>query len=319
MKKRRIVYILFALLFLVGLSLLLYPFLSNLWNSYRSAQLISDYTEQVETLPADTGSEWFAKADAYNASLVGKGIPDAFADISPEESADYLSQLAFRDDGVMGYIEIPKIQVELPIYHGTGEEALARGAGHLQGSALPVGGAGTHCVISAHRGLPSAAMFTDLDRLELGDHFYFHVLDRVLAYEVDQILVVEPSETESLDVTAGEDLATLVTCTPYGVNTHRLLVRGHRVDYVPETAEAEAAQSTKTAYTNYGLWVVVGLAVTALFVFALYRFTRRRDDGAAPAAVSGKRTGESAGKAQQNARPAQSAAEYKGKREAGKK
>lgn len=268
--------VLLALLFLAGLALLLYPLVSSRYNARRSAALIEDYTAAVADTPQEDYSAWFAAADAYNASLTGKDVPDAFAAITDEESANYLAQLAFDPDGVMGYISIPKIAVSLPIYHGTTPATLEKGAGHLEGSALPVGGAGTHCVISAHRGLPSAAMFTDLDRLALGDHFYIYVLDRVLAYEVDQILTVAPDELSALDREPDMDYTTLVTCTPYGVNTHRLLVRGHRVDYVPQTAADEGNSVVRSVHTNYVLWTVVGLLATAAFIALYVSLSRRK-------------------------------------------
>lgn len=274
-KKNKVTVVLFCLIFLIGLLVLLYPMFSNLWNERRSAQLIAGYREEIAQVPQEDDSKWFEEADAYNKTLEGKGVPDAFAFISEEEDEEYLAQLAFREDGVMGYIEIPKISVSLPIYHTTSEEVLQKGAGHLQGSALPVGGAGTHCVISAHRGLPSAAMFTDLNMLKIGDHFYIYVLDRVLAYEVDQIKEVEPEDTEALDVDPEKDLVTLVTCTPYGVNTQRLLVRGHRVEYEEETAQKEAEETVSSMHTRYGIWVASGLGFTALFSVFMYLWTRR--------------------------------------------
>ena len=229
-----------VLLFLVGLSLLLYPMASNAWNKQRSDRLIRLYEEKLASAPEADYSAAFDAVDAYNKTLAGRGVPDAFAFIPAEEDALYLSLLNFGGDGLIGYIRIPRISVSLPIYHTTTEAVLARGVGHLQGSALPVGGAGTHSVLSAHRGLPSAALFTDLNLLETGDHFYIYVLNRTLAYEVDQILEVAPDHTEDLDAVADEDYVTLVTCTPYGVNTHRLLVRGHRVDYEKATAAVES-------------------------------------------------------------------------------
>lgn len=277
MNRRRITNIAAALVFAAGLAILLYPLVADLWNSWRQARLVSSYDEQVAAASsisdgAPANEEWFAKADAYNATLPGKGIPDAFAEHTASESADYLAQLAFRDDGMMGYIQIPRIGQTLPIYHGTSDASLARGVGHLQGSALPVGGASTHCVLSAHRGLPSASLFTDLDKLEVGDHFYLSVLGRKLAYEVDQVLVVDPDQTASLEVEQGEDLVTLVTCTPYGVNTQRLLVRGHRVDFSEQTLAAEeAAGPAWSVFTQYWLWVAAGLAVVAAFVAVLLR------------------------------------------------
>lgn len=290
MDRRRATSIAAALVFAAGLAILLYPLVADCWNNWRQAQLVSSYDEQMAGADSsgsgdDSGSvgaeEWFARADAYNATLPGKGIPDAFASHSAAESTDYLSQLAFREDGMMGYIQIPRIGQTLPTYHGTSEAALAKGVGHLQGSALPVGGESTHCVLSAHRGLPSASLFTDLDKLAVGDHFYLHVLGRTLAYEVDQVLVVDPDQTLSLEVERGEDLVTLVTCTPYGVNTRRLLVRGHRVEYDAAVEQAEvAAGPAWSVFTQHWVWVVGGLAAVAAFVAVLAR-RRRKQDGRA--------------------------------------
>ena len=264
-----------CMLFLVGLSMLLYPMLSDAWNRRRSDRLIEAYTQQAAETTQDDSAAWFAAADAYNRTLAGKGIPDAFAFISDEENEDYLSQLSFDASGVMAYLQIPRIQVSLPIYHTTSEKVLEHGVGHLEGSALPVGGEGTHCVLSAHRGLPSAALFTDLNLLEPGDHFYIYVLDRVLAYEVTEQEVVEPNQTQSLEVIPGEDLVTLVTCTPYGVNSHRLLVHGRRVEYVEQTAAEEAEHPTASVHTRYGLWVGCGLGVTAVLVLLMFLISRR--------------------------------------------
>lgn len=265
-----------GLLFLVGFLLLMYPFFSNAWNTYRSNLLIGNYEEQVAAVPKEDYSEWFARAERYNQGLTEKKIPDAFAFATQEEDEDYLSQLSFQKDGVMAYIEIPKISVRLPIYHTASREVLEKGVGHLQGSALPVGGENTHCILSAHRGLPSAALFTDLDLLEAGDHFYLYVLDQVLAYEVDQIQEVEPDQTESLAVVPGKDLVTLVTCTPYGVNSHRLLVRGRRVPYADKVAERESSHPVSSVHTHYGLWAFGGLLVTLFFAILLIFSTRRR-------------------------------------------
>lgn len=293
MDRRRLTNIVIGLVFVTGLAVLLYPLVADLWNSWREEQLISSYdaTTAVEAASDDalvagkTVDEWVDLATAYNATLKGKGIPDAFAIHSAQESSEYLGQLAYRDDDMMGYIQIPKIGQSLPIYHGTSDAVLAKGVGHLQGSALPVGGASTHCVLSAHRGLPSASLFTDLDKLETGDHFYLHVLDRVLAYEVDQVQVVEPDQTQSLDVTEGEDLVTLVTCTPYGVNTQRLLVRGRRVVYDADVAGAEvAAGPTWSIFTQYWVWVLAGLLLVALFVMTLLRGEKRREQNRVRAA-----------------------------------
>ena len=273
--KKKLNIIVIAVLFLAGLSVLLYPFVANQWNSYRQSRLMSSYEEGVAEKDAngeiDYEAEW-ARARAYNDALMPMILPDSFAVAeASDRDEEYMSCLNINGDEIMGIVEIPKIDVELPIYHTTDEEVLEIGAGHLEGSSLPVGGESTHAVISAHRGLPSATLFTDLDKLEAGDHFLLHILDDTLAYEVDQIHVVEPDETELLSVVEGEDLVTLLTCTPYGVNTQRLLVRGHRVPYVPEEVAEETSDSLfgSSLHTNYILWVVVGLAVTGAFVGVL--------------------------------------------------
>ena len=271
-----------VILFLAGLSLLLYPLIANQWNSYRQSRLISSYEEQVADLEENGGIDYTAeweKARAYNASLLPSILPDSFAIAQASDEADsaYMSALNLTGDGMMGTIEIPKIQVKLPIYHTTETEVLQKAAGHLEGSSLPIGGESSHAVISAHRGLPSATLFTDLDKLEKGDHFLIHVLDETLAYEVDDIKVVEPEDTKSLAVEAGQDLVTLLTCTPYGVNSHRLLVRGHRVDYDPVTTVVnEETTGQVSLHTNYLLWVVVGLAVTAAFIAGLFLWDRKQ-------------------------------------------
>ena len=216
--KKKLNIIVVAVLFLAGLSVLLYPFVANQWNSYRQSRLMSSYEEGVAEKEAagqiDYEAEW-EKARIYNDNLMPMILPDSFAvaEASDRDEA-YMACLNINGDEVMGIVEIPKIDVELPIYHTTDEEVLQIGAGHLEGSSLPVGGESTHAVISAHRGLPSATLFTDLDKLEEGDHFLLHILDDTLAYEVDAINVVEPDETELLSVVEGEDLVTLLTCTP---------------------------------------------------------------------------------------------------------
>lgn len=265
-----------CLIFVAGLALLLYPTVSNFWNEKRNEKLISDYIANVSKAKGEDYSAEFKAAEEYNRTLEGKGVPDAFSFISEEEDETYMSLLAQSSNGVMGFIKIPKISVSLPIYHTTEKSVLEKGVGHLQGSALPVGGEGTHCVLSAHRGLPSAALFTDLNLLEIGDKFFIYVLDRSLAYEVDQILEVEPDETESLDVSETEDLVTLVTCTPYGVNSHRLLVRGHRVEYTEDDVAEAERNSVGSIHTDYTLWIVVSAAFTVVFVVAMIFFIKKR-------------------------------------------
>ena len=268
--------ILISILFLAGLSLLLYPFISNQWNNYRQKRLISSYDEVVAEKEAagliDYPAEW-EQASGYNAALLPSILPDSFAvaQASKEDEA-YMSCLNIAGDGIMGTVEIPKIKISLPIFHTTNDDVLEMAAGHLEGSSLPVGGENTHAVISAHRGLPSAALFTDLDKLEEGDHFLLKVLDDTLCYEVDQIKVIEPEDTDALAVEQGMDLVTLLTCTPYGVNSHRLLVRGHRVPYVAEEIKDENLPlSNMSFHTSYLLWVVVGILITAVFIFFLYK------------------------------------------------
>lgn len=279
--KKKASTILFVMIFLAGLSLLLYPFVANEWNNYRQKRLISTYESQVSELEAegaiDYEAEW-KRAEAYNKALLPSILPDSFAIASAADEPDkeYMSCLNITDDGMMGIVEIPQINIKLPIYHTTDEDVLSKAAGHLEGSSLPIGGENTHAVISAHRGLPSAALFTDLDKLKDGDHFLIHVLDDTLCYEVDQISVVEPEETNSLAVEDGEDLVTLLTCTPYGVNSHRLLVRGHRVPYdSEEIQEKETGNTPFSFHTNYLLWVLVGLGITGIFILILYRRERK--------------------------------------------
>ena len=224
MKKNRSNIIL-ILIFLVGLSVMLYPTVSDYVNQKNQSRAVASYSEEVENLSDVDYQAYFDAADDYNRRLAE--TPDAF--YRPEEVSGYTDTLDVSGTGIMGYITIPKIGVELPVYHGTSDGVLQVAAGHLEGSSLPVGGAGTHAVISAHRGLPSAKLFTNLDELEVGDTFTITVLDRELTYEVDKISIVLPTEVDELKVVDGKDYVTLMTCTPYGINTHRLLVRGHRV------------------------------------------------------------------------------------------
>ncbi|RHK92611.1 class C sortase [Blautia obeum] len=277
-----------CIIFLAGLSLLLYPFVANQWNNYRQKQLISGYEQVVSDKEAAEGIDYDAerkKAEDYNEALLPCVLPDSFA-LAESSGVDpvYMNTLNIAGDEMMGSVEIPKINIKIPIYHTTEEDVLNKGAGHLEGSSLPVGGANTHAVISAHRGLPSASLFTDLDQMKVGDHFLLHVLDETLCYEVDKISVVKPEDTSALAVEDGQDLVTLLTCTPYGVNTERLLVRGHRVPYVEEEVKEEkTVLSGSSLHTNYLLWVFVGLSVTALFVFVLYlketKLKRRANKG----------------------------------------
>ena len=216
-----------VLLLLAGVSLLLYPSLSDYWNSMHQTRAIASYAETVSQLDTAQYDEMWKAAQDYNRSLAQRETAFALTD---EQKAAYESLLDVSGLGVMGYIEIPEIDCSLPIYHGTEESVLQVAVGHLEWSSLPVGGEGTHCVLSGHRGLPSAKLFTNLDQLEVGDTFTITVLDRVLTYEVDKISIVLPTETDELKIAEGKDYVTLMTCTPYGINTHRLLVRGRRVE-----------------------------------------------------------------------------------------
>ena len=223
--------ILLILILLIGLSLLLYPSFSDYWNSLHQSRAIATYAEQVASLDTEKYTKIWEAAIAYNQSLTER--PNSYI-LSDEQKAEYNELLNMGGSGIMGYVEIPLIGVALPIYHGTDEAVLQVAVGHLEWTSLPTGGESTHCVISGHRGLPSAKLFTDLDKLVVGDIFVMRILDQVLTYQIDQIRIVEPHVTEDLLVTKGEDYCTLVTCTPYGINSHRLLVRGTRIENIEE-------------------------------------------------------------------------------------
>ena len=217
MNRKTVQSIAIIAIFITGALLLFYPLVSNWWNERRYDMLVSGYTQRVQVNPSGEDYAEFKRIDAYNATVPGKGVPDAFAVTTPEEDAEYASFLNEDPNGVMAYINIPRLKSTLPIYHYTTPESLQKGVGHLRGSALPVGGKNTHAVLSAHRGLPTSRLFTDLDKVRKGDHFYITVLNRTFAYEVDRISVVKPDQTKELSVQPGKDLVTLVTCTPYGV------------------------------------------------------------------------------------------------------
>jgi len=223
--------ILLVVALLAGVSLLLYPSLSDYWNSLHATQVVSNYAQQVQTMDRSRYETMWNDAVAYNRSLLTRSTDFALTDAQKRQ---YDALLNVDGTGIMGYLEIPALEVTLPIYHGTDDSVLQVGAGHIEWSSLPTGGESTHCVLSGHRGLPSAKLFTNLDQLVPGDTFVIRVLDEVMTYEVDQILIVEPTDVSALTVEDGKDLCTLVTCTPYGVNSHRLLVRGHRVENASE-------------------------------------------------------------------------------------
>ena len=231
--KNKMSTIILVIVFVAGLSLLLYPTVSDYWNSMHASQAVSNYSEEVKNLNAEEYDEMLKAAEEYNASLLNRNTGYALTDWQKELYEDTLN---LNGTGIMGYIEISSINVSLPIYHGTEDSVLQVAVGHVEWSSLPVGGENSHCVLSGHRGLPSAKLFTNLDKLVEGDTFVIRVLDEVYTYEVDQILIVEPEDVSALTIEEGKDLCTLVTCTPYGINSHRLLVRGHRVENADETA-----------------------------------------------------------------------------------
>ena len=278
--KRKISGILFGLMFLLGFAILIYPTVSNQWNTYRQNQLISSYEELIGKMAEEDFTKEWEKANAFNDTIIHNNI---FGDVFGENGDDiknteYWQILNVGNDGVMGYVSIPKINVKLSIYHGTADDVLQTGIGHLNGTKLPIGGESTHSVLAAHRGLPSARLFTDIDQLERGDMFYIHVLDETLAYQVDQILdMVDKDDNETLQkalqIEEGQDYVTLFTCTQYGVNSHRLLVRGTRVPYNgEEEIESTAAESMLKSIQNYYMiYLILGLSVT-LLVILLMRF-----------------------------------------------
>lgn len=283
--KRKLSGILFGLLFLTGFGILVYPTVSNQWNTYRQSRLISDYEKAVSDMkPEDYTEEWEA-AREFDSTLVQNNIyGDVFgSDDTQIEDTDYWKVLNVAEDGVMGYLSIPKINVRLAIYHGTAEDVLQTGIGHMNGTSLPIGGESTHSVLAAHRGLPAARLFTDIDQMQQGDMFYIHVLDETLAYQVDQILdMVEKDDHETLEdalqIQEGKDQVTLFTCTPYGVNSHRLLVRGTRVPYngEEETENTPVDSMLRAIQNYYMLYLILGLAVTLLVILIMkFLFDRK--------------------------------------------
>lgn len=267
--KEKVVNALLVVALLAGLCLLSYPTMSDWWNASRQSRAIADYTEAIDDLDVQRRENMLAEAQAYNESLLEHVFNGA---LDEQMLARYDELLDVTGTGIMGYVEIPSISCSLPIYHGTDEGVLQVAVGHLEWTSLPVGGKDSHCVVSGHRGLPSAKLFTNIDQLVEGDVFELHVLGQVLAYEVDQIRIVEPTDLAELSIQPGEDLCTLMTCTPYGINTHRLLVRGHRVDaasYAAVPADAMRVDSTTVA-------LAVGAPLAAVALLALLAGDARR-------------------------------------------
>lgn len=275
MKRKHISTIFIILIFLAGLGFISYPTVSNLWNQAHQSRAIATYSKQVEKLDDSENKKMLKAARKYNKSLLKKS--DHWK-LSKKDKKKYESLLDVSGTGIMGYIEVPKIDCSLPIYHGTDEGALQIAIGHLEGSSLPVGGKSSHCVLSGHRGLPSARLFTDLDQMEEGDTFILNILGHKLAYEVDQIKVVLPEEMSDLEIQEGKDLCTLVTCTPYGINTHRLLVRGHRVKYVEtKVQEQKEVSKPKTDTRLVIAGAVAGAVVLFIIIFAVRRRRKHRN------------------------------------------
>jgi sortase A len=276
--KKRLPTIVFALIFIVGVCVLAYPTVSDWYNSLHASSVASSYEDAVADMTEPQRDQMLADAQEYNASLARKTMSNFV--LSDAETAQYESLLGVN--GVISYIEIPAIRVKLPIYHGTSEVVLQAGVGHLAGSSLPIGGASTHCVLSGHRGLPSAKLFTDIDQLVEGDVFILRTLGETYTYEVDQIRVVLPEELSELEIEPGQDLCTLVTCTPYGVNTHRLLVRGHRIANLGDDALAASG----TDGMQIDPLVVAPFAtipILAIMLIVVFRYTRTKEEDYSPA------------------------------------
>ena len=267
MQKNRMTTVLLFAVLLLGIAIMLYPTVSDYWNSFHSSRAIASYSESVSHIDPATYKQVWNEAVEYNKTLLGR--PNPFY-LSEEERQTYLSILDVSGTGMMGYINIPKINCELPLYHTTEESVLQIAVGHIEGSSLPVGGESTHCVVSGHRGLPSAKLFTHLDRMEEGDTFIMQILDETLVYEVDQIRIVDPDVLDDLYIEEGQDLCTLVTCTPYGINSHRLLIRGHRV---ATTAAAAGIRVTADAMRLDPLMVAPAMAAPLMLMLLIWLFT----------------------------------------------
>lgn len=271
--KKNFTTVILLLILLMGLSLLLYPTVSDYWNSFHQSRAIATYAEAVAELDDGMYEKMWQEAVEYNEKLKEK---DNRWVLTEEEQEEYDSILNVSGTGIMGYIEIPEIKVSLPIYHGVDEGILQIAIGHITGTSLPVGGEGTHCVVSGHRGLPSAKLFTDLDKLVEGDIFMMRVLDETLTYEVDQILIVEPEDPSSLEIEEGKDLCTLVTCTPYGVNSHRMLVRGHRIENLEDSSSIRVTADAQLIDSKLVAPAIAAPILLVMLLVVLIRHRKRR-------------------------------------------
>ena len=274
-KNDRIINLILIGVMVLGVLIVAYPTISDWWNSYHSTRVIASYTERVAAIDTSEAEAMLAEAEAYNAALTEHEGRFALTD---EELKYYNSILDVTGTGIMGYVEIPKLHISLPIYHGSGESVLQTAIGHLEGTSFPVGGTGTHAALTGHRGLPSARLFTDIDQLADGDYFAIHILNRTVTYEVDQIHIVLPEEMEDLKIEPDKDYCTLITCTPYGINTHRLLVRGKRVDNDLEILDVSAdAQQVQPGLTALGIAIpMLTLALIYILIMTSRKASRKK-------------------------------------------
>lgn len=275
LKKNGLTLILLLIL-LIGAGLIAYPSFADWWNSFHQSRAVASYAEAVANMNTEEYERIISKAQAYNRKLSRSGI---LWTLDEDEEKEYKEQLDIGTSGIMGYIDIPKIDVMLPIYHGIDESILQVAVGHIPGTSLPVGGKGSHCVVSGHRGLPSARLFTDIDKLVEGDSFTITVLNKTLTYEVDQIRTVLPTDLSDLQIEKGKDYVTLVTCTPYGINTHRLLVRGHRIENADGDASviADALQIEPIYIAPFIAVPILILLIIGMFIMTGMRTRRRRE------------------------------------------
>ena len=274
--KEQKVNIILCLVILIGIGLISYPSVSDWWNSFHQTRAVASYAAAVSQMKTEDYDRLFAEADDYNRKLAETGMKWSMTD---EEIQEYNNVLDISDNGIMGYIDIPRIRQTLPIYHGTDDAVLQIAIGHLTGTSLPVGGDSTHCVVSGHRGLPSARLFTDLDRLIVGDIWTMTVLNRTVTYEVDQIRIVEPEDLSELQIVQGRDYCTLLTCTPYGINSHRLLVRGHRIANLDGDANvtADAMQVDQTLVAIVVAIIILLILCVFLLITSSKWYRQRRD------------------------------------------
>ena len=271
--------IIFSLAFILGISLMFYPMICNLINRSTYHYIINNYDDEVENTSSVDKEKMLEDAVYYNSKLNNSSIKDVFSTDDVSHDSVYETLLNITDDGLMGYIDIPKINVKLPIYHGTVNDVLNKGVGHLKGSSLPVGGVGTHSILAAHRGLPSSKLFSDLDKVNIGDKFYISILDKKLVYQVDNVVIVKPSEFDLLEIDKNKDYITLVTCTPYGVNSHRLLVRGIRIEE-DEQKVINELENKKLFYLSDDDKLLIGLVliILVLVIFLFGRMLVKRDE-----------------------------------------